>query len=405
MRKIRFSLLWALLLAAAAVSCGILKPKETKTADRTVIIVSLDGFRWDYPTIYSSPNIDAIAQNGVAAAMYPSYPASTFPNHYAIATGLVPDHNGLVNNSFWAPDMNGFYSISGKNKSVPGYFLGEPIWLTAQRQGLKSGIVYWVGSDVAVQDKYPTYWRKYGESPMLTYEERVDEALNFLNLPDKDRPRLIMLYFDEPDHSGHAYGPMSPQVRDAVKRVDDMIGRLRNGIAQSRLASGIDLIVLADHGMTEISPERFVNLYDYIDKDWCEIVMTGTPTSIFTKPGYQDKVYNALKDVEHIQTWKKGEVPEELNYGTSVRLGDIIVAPDLGWQVGEKPRTYTGAHGYSPFDTDMQALFRAEGPDFKSGETVKSFRNVSVYPLVCHLLGILPAPCDGTLEEVKHLLK
>lgn len=390
-----------------AVSCGILQPREDNTDSngRTVIMVSLDGFRWDYPIIYDCPNINAIAENGVAADMYPSYPASTFPNHYAIATGLVPDHNGLVNNSFWAPDMNGFYSMSGKNKDVPGYFLGEPIWLTAQRQGLKSGVVYWVGSDVAIQGKYPNYWRKYGESPMLTYEERVDEVLNLLKLPDKDRPRLIMLYFDEPDHSGHAYGPMSPQVKAAVARVDGMIGRLRAGIAKSKLASNIDLIVLADHGMTEISPDRCVNIYDYISKDWCEIVMTGTPTSIFTRPQYREQIYNALKDVEHISVWKKEEVPPQLNYGTSVRLGDIIVAPDLGWQVSDKPRTYKGAHGYSPFDSDMQALFRAEGPDFQSGVYVIPFRNVCVYPLVCHLLGIKPAPCDGTLEEVKHFLK
>jgi len=406
MQKRRFSLVWAVLLVAITASCGIFKHNsESQTQERYVFVVSLDGFRWDYPTVYSSPNIDRIAENGVSTAMWASYPASTFPNHYAIATGLVPDHNGLVNNSFWAPDMNGFYSIGGPNKSVPGYYLGEPVWLTAQRQGVKSGLVYWVGSDVAVQDKYPTYWRDYGQKPMLTYEERVDEALGFLNLPEKDRPHLIMLYFDEPDHSGHSFGPVSDEVRDAVKRVDDMIGRLRAGIARSRYAKQIDLIVLSDHGMTEISTERCVNPYDYIQKEWCERVVTGTPTSIFTKPEYREKIYSALKDVEHISVWKKEEVPAELNYGTSVRLGDIIVAPDLGWQVTDKPRTFPGAHGYNPYDSDMRPIFRAEGPDFKKGYKAQPFRNVSIYPLVCHLLGIEPAPCDGDLEEVKQLLK
>jgi len=372
---------------------------------RYVIVVSLDGFRWDYPQMYDAPNIDAIAANGVSTAMWASYPASTFPNHYAIATGLVPDHNGLVNNSFWAPDMDGYYSIGGPNKAVPGYYLGEPVWLTAMRQGVKAATVYWVGSDVAVQGKYPTYWRNYSDRPLLEYEARIDEVLGFLEMPKKERPHLIMVYFDEPDHSGHSYGPRSEEVRSAVKKVDEMIGRLREGIAKSRLASQIDLIVLSDHGMTDISYERCINPYEYIKKEWCERILMGTPTSIFTKPEFRDSVYNALQGVEHISVWKKEEIPSELNYGTSCRIGDIVVAPDLGWQVIERPRSHPGAHGYSPYEPDMQPIFRAEGPDFRKGFVAASFRNVSVYALVCHLLGIEPAPNDGSLDEVKQLLK
>ena len=372
---------------------------------RYVIVVSMDGFRWDYPQMYDSPNIDAVAANGVSTAMWASYPASTFPNHYALATGLVPDHHGIVNNTFWAPDMDGFYSIGGKNRAVPGYFLGEPVWLTAQRQGIKTGVVYWVGSDVAIQGQYPTYWRNYSDKPLLEYEARIDEVLSFLEMPKKERPHLIMVYFDEPDHSGHSYGPRSEEVRAAVKRVDDMIGRLREGIARSKYASQIDLILVSDHGMTDISYERCVNPYDYIKKEWCEQIITGTPTSIFSKPEYREQIYEALKGVEHITVWKKEEIPSELNYGTSCRIGDIVVAPDLGWQVGDRPRSYPGAHGYSPYEPDMQPIFRAEGPDFKKGFSAASFRNVCVYPLICHLLGIQPAPCDGTLEEVRQLLK
>jgi len=394
-----------ILLPVLLLLCGIVYSAEARQPARYVIVVSLDGFRWDYPTLYASPNIDAIAENGVSTAMWASYPASTFPNHYAIATGLVPDHNGLVNNSFWAPDMDGYYSIGGPNKAIPGYYLGEPIWLTAERQGIKAATVYWVGSDVPVLGKHASYWYDYSEKPLLEYEERIDRALAFLDLPKKERPQLIMIYFDEPDHSGHSYGPVSEEVREAVARVDEMIGRLREGIAKSRYADRIDLIVLADHGMTDISYERNVNPYDYIRKEWFDKIITGTPTSIFTKPEYRDSVYNALQGVEHISVWKKEEVPAELNYGTSVRLGDIIVAPDLGWQVGDRPRAYPGAHGYNPYEPDMQPIFRAEGPDFKKGFHAASFRNVSVYPLICYLLGITPAANDGSLEEVKQLLR
>ena len=398
-RFFRFLLVFLLVLGFSARVDAKCPPK------RYVIVVSLDGFRWDYPQMYDCPNINAVAANGVSVAMWASYPASTFPNHWALATGLVPDHNGIVNNSFWAPDMQGFYSIGGPNKSVSGYFLGEPLWMTAEKQGVRAATIYWVGSDLADPDRHATYWHDYGVQPLLEYEARIDEALSLLEKPKQERPHLIMIYFDEPDHSGHSYGPRSEEVRAAVKRVDDMVGRLREGIAKSKYASQIDLIVLADHGMTDISYDRCVNPYDYIKKEWFDIIMMGTPTSIFTKPEYRDSVYNALKDVEHLSVWKKEEIPAELNYGTSERIGDIVVAPDLGWQCSERPRSYPGAHGYSPLEPDMQPIFRAEGPDFKKGYVGASFRNVSLYPLVCHLLGLQPAPNDGSLDEVKQLLK
>ena len=400
MKRILRLLLLALLL------CGVaFQADARRQPKRYVIVVSLDGFRWDYPTIHKSPNIDKIAASGVSTAMWASYPASTFPNHWALATGLVPDHNGIVNNSFWAPDMNGFYAIGGPNKSISGYFLGEPIWVTAERQGVKAATIYWVGSDLEDPNRHASYWRDYGDKPLLEYESRIGEVLSLLKRPKKERPHLIMVYFDEPDHSGHNFGPRSEEVRAAVKRVDDMVGLLRKGIAKLNCASQIDLIVLSDHGMTDISYDRCINPYDYIKKEWCDVIMTGTPTSIFTKPEYRDSVYNALQGVEHISVWKKDEVPAELNYGTSVRLGDIIVAPDLGWQIGKHPRSYPSAHGYNPYEPDMQPIFRAEGPDFKKGFIAASFRNVCVYDLICHLLGIEPAPNDGSLEEVKQLLK
>ena len=369
-----------------------------------VIIVSMDGFRWDYPAIHGAPNIQAVAENGVSTAMYPSYPASTFPNHYAIATGLVPDHNGLVNNSFWAPDQNDYYSMGGPNRSKGEYFLGEPIWLTAQRQGVHTGVVYWVGSDVKIQGKYPDSFKMYKE-PLIPYEDRIDTVMAFFNKPKKERPRLIMLYFDEPDHSGHGYGPTSPECGEAVHRVDRMIGLLRERIAASKFSRDIDLILVADHGMTDISPLRVVKPSDYIKPEWYEHIITGTPTSIFTKPEFRDSVYLNFKKAPHVSVWRKEEVPAELNYGTSVRLGDVIVAPDLGWQITEKARSGHGAHGYSPYDNDMKAVFRAEGPDFKKGYKAASFRNVTIYPLLCRLLGIKPAPNDGDIEEVRDMLR
>ena len=369
-----------------------------------VIIVSLDGFRWDYPEIHGAPNLEAMASNGVSATMMPSFPASTFPNHYALATGLVPDHNGIVNNSFWAPDQNDYYSMGGPNRSKGEYFLGEPIWLTAQRQGVHTGVVYWVGSDVAIQGKYPDSFKMYQE-PLIPYEDRIDTVMAFFEKPKAERPRLIMLYFDEPDHTGHGYGPTSKECGVQVHRVDRMIGLLRQRIAESKYSRDIDLIVLADHGMTDISPLRIVKPSEYVKPEWCDHILTGTPTSIFTKPEFRDSVYLSFKKAPHVSVWKKEEIPAELNYGSSARIGDIVVAPDLGWQISDTPRTSLGAHGYSPLDDDMKAVFRAEGPDFKKGYKAESFRNVTIYPLLCRLLGIKPAPNDGDIQEVKGMLK
>ena len=396
MKRILASLLLLLLLLPGA---------SARSRERTVIVVSMDGFRPDYIRMYGAPNIEAAMRSGVSTAMWPSYPASTFPNHYAIATGLVPDHNGIVNNSFYDPDYREHYAIASKNRSNPAFFLGEPVWLTAMRQGVKVAVVYWVGSDVPIRGQYPTYYKDYGKKPLLEYPERVDTVLAYLEMPEATRPRLIMLYFDEPDHSGHGFGPDSPEVRDAVHRVDEMVGRLREGIARSSRAREVDLILLSDHGMTEVSKTRMVNVFDYIRREWLERIITGTPTSIFTLPEYRDTVYSALLQAPHVRVWKKEEIPAYLNYGTSNRIGDIVVAPDMGWTIGTRAPNTLGAHGYDPYESDMFALFCAEGPDFRKDREIPQFRNVSVYPLICHLLGIRPAPNDGDLTELKKALK
>lgn len=374
--------------------------------DTYTIIVSCDGFRWDFPYVYDTPNVDQIAREGVKSDMRPSYPASTFPNHYAMATGLYPDHHGIVNNSFWSPELELTYAVgdpvTGKD---PRFFLGEPIWLTAQRQGVISATIYWVGSDVNIQGQHPRYWFDYG-SNLISYEDRVKTALEYLQLPEAERPHFIMLYFDEPDHTEHTYGPFSEETREAIKRADDAIGLLRKGLAQLPMADKINLIVVADHGMAEIHPIKNQKPSDYLKPEWVERMVQGIPTSIFTKPEYRDSVYNTLKQLPHLTVWKKEEVPAELHYNTSSRIGDIIAAPDLGWQFQDVPRTGHGAHGYDPAEPDMHALFRAVGPAFKTGGFVATeFHNVDIYPLLCHLLGIDPAPCDGDFERIKQVLK
>lgn len=398
MSKLNFFILLGLLFVSSIYG----KKKE----DSYTIIVSLDAFRWDYPQMYDTPNLNNMARMGVKAKqMKPSYPASTFPNHYTIATGLVPDHNGIVNNTFWQRKTGITYSMGDSaTRNNPTYYLGEPIWITAQKQGVKTGNVYWVGSDIAIKNSFPTYYKVYGKKPGISFAARVDTVVSWLTKKVEDRPRLIMLYFPEPDGKGHYFGPKSKDVGNEVHYLDSLMGDLMNKIAALPVASKVNLIVTSDHGMAEISLKRVVRIADYIPSRWVEKIDGANPTSIFTREGYRDSVLFALKNVEHIKAYKKEEIPAELHYGTSDRIGDIVVCPDCGWQFSNNPSRNKGAHGYSPLSPDMQVIFYAYGPDFKKGYESQGFINVDIYPLLAHLLGIKPERIDGDFNRVKDLL-
>lgn len=378
--------------------CGEGQQKRNLT-----IVVSLDAFRWDYPTIYNTPWLDSIAANGVAATMVPSYPSSTFPNHFTLATGLVPDHHGIVNSQFWAPEKGELFSMGDSaTRYNPYYFGGEPIWVTAKKQGVKSASIYWVGSDVAIQGLYPDYYLRWDNEPRLTYPQRVEEALRIAKLPESERPSLLMVYFDEPDWTTHHYGPIAEESEAVIEQLDSLMGILYRGLKE--LDYGVNLIVTSDHGMTEISDEKFISIEQTVNPDWVERIVSTNPTSIFCKEGCRDSLFEQLSKVKHISVWRKEEVPAHLNYGTSNHLGDIIVAPDLGWQFATTPRGLNGAHGYDINEPDMQIIFRACGPDFKRGYTLPhSFSNVDLYSILAELLKIEPAKTDGSLEKVQEL--
>jgi predicted AlkP superfamily pyrophosphatase or phosphodiesterase len=405
--KAFFRFLLAVLAAGVSlVSCQGGEPHYT-------ILISLDGSRWDYPDYYSMPFFDSLATVGVKARMEPSFPSSTFPNHYTMATGLVPDHNGLVNNTFWNPQTQHGYAINdAESRYDARYYLGEPIWQTAQKQGLKTGVIYWVGSDIDINGMYPTYYRRWDDQPHWSFEERCDEIVRLMSLPESERPRLVMGYFDEPDHQGHVHGPFAPETKAMAEQMDSLMHALYLRLMKLPYAQQINFIVAGDHGMTEISPERFIAWYDVVPEEWVERMSGNIPTSIWVKEGYVDSLYNRLSGVEHLSVWRHGEVPEELCYGTSDRLGQLIVNPDLGWQFNFAPSGNHGTHGFHCKETDMMVAVRAVGPDFKvayeapftEGEQ-SAFRNIDLYPLLCKLLGIKPAPVDGKLERIQNILR
>lgn len=372
------------------------------------VIVSLDGFRHDYPAMYHTPFFDTMAQQGVSAVMTPSFPSKTFPNHYTLATGLVPDHHGIVANSFIDRQQSKHYSLSdpeARNDST--FYGGEPIWITAKRQGVKTATIYWVASDVPLPGGMPHYWWKYNSEPRLTFEQRIDTTISLLSLPDHERPRLIMLYFEQPDEVGHRCSPYSKDTRQVVQQLDSLIHQLNERINALPIAHKVNLIVTSDHGMAPISPDRTVAVSKYLKPEWVEAVEGDLPGQIYCRPGCADKVVQALSNVPHLRAWKREDIPAYLNYGTNQRVGDVVALPDAGWLFTDKTNFAPGgAHGFDPATSDMHVMFRAIGPDFRHGYAKpQKFANTCIYPLLAHLLGIEPAPNDGNILSVSDMLE
>ena len=407
-----------LLILSFALTFGSMCPGQDQGSqprrDRYVVVVSMDGFRWDYNMMYETPFLDSLARAGVDARMRPSYPSKTFPNHYTIATGLVPDHHGIIANNFTERTSGRRFSLSNPETKFDGHFYGgEPVWITAQKQGLNAGIIYWPGSEVEKQGLRPFVYHKY-DNNLLPFDERIAEVKRLLTLPEAERPRLVMAYFSEPDGTGHDKGPYARQTRKAVMMMDRMMRKLYDVLQSLPIASQIDLIITSDHGMTRTSPERFIPLWDYVKKEWVENFDYSVPAWLDARKveangvtfDYTDSILFALSDVPHLQAWRRSEVPAYLQFGTNENIGDVVLNTDLGWVIGEKYDETTGTHGYDPFFPDMHVNFRAIGPDFKTGYVKEEiFQNINVYPLLCYLLGLAPAPNDGSLEAVRDMLK
>lgn len=384
---------------------GLLFSISLFAQDQYVVLVSMDGFRWDYPQLYHTPNLDKLAKDGVRAkSLIPCFPSKTFPNHYSMATGLYPDHHGIVNNSFYAPEYSvSFSSRDIKTKFDPKFYGGEPVWNTAARQGVKSASYFWVASEVPVNGLQPSIWKRYDGS--VPFSNRVDSVVSWLNLPVAIRPHLALLYFQEPDAVSHHNGPKSRETKAVVEALDSLIGVLRSKLSALPNGNKINLIVVSDHGMSPISKDRVVELSCTIRQEWVDQVQADNPVmNIKAKPQFFDSVYMALRRIPHVLVWKNSEVPERLHYGKNPRTLDFTVVADSLWSITWKVRPNRatdfdgGTHGYDPELKDVQGIFYADGPMFKKGYEAPSFENLNVYNIVCKVLGIVPAPNDGDLK-------
>ena len=371
--------------------------------ERYVVVLSMDGFRSDYPSHAHTPTLDSLACVGVKAAFRPSFPSVTFPNHYSMATGLHPDHHGLVNNFFYAPDLDSVYVMGNPN---PAFFGGEPIWNTAERQGLTANIFMWPGSEVPIGGRQATVWTRYSSKP--DYYQRADWVIDAMTRPEAEIPELVMWYFEEPDAAMHTYGPESPEAVGRAEHIDSVLRYFFREIRRSPVFDRINFIVTADHGMAELSPDRYINLLPLLDTAQVVRVVPGTPFGLEVKEEYADQAVRTLRRTGHMKAWRRERMPRRFHYGTHpTRLTNVIVIPETGWTLDyapqERPVRKRGTHGFDNRDRDMHMVFYGSGPAFRKGYRQRSFQNQNMYLILCRLLGIEPAPNDGEWRDIKRM--
>ena len=398
-----------MLLAQACAGRRAVQPAADEP--QSLLLISIDGFRWDYINRPGAVNLRALAAHGVRAErMTPSFPSLTFPNHYTIATGLYPDHHGIVSNAILDPAI-GKFGI-GDNPAVrePRWWGGEPIWVTAEHQHERAAPLSWPGAEAPIGGAHATWWKRYDQNQPIA--EKAPEVLALLALPRDSAPRLITQYFPQVDHEGHFFGPESAEVNAAIARVDSAVGAIIDGVARLGLSSRWNIIVLADHGMTALSPARMIYLDDYVSLDSMDVVEFGPTTSIAPKAGHERYVYDRLKSASpHLAVYHLSELPARFHYGTNRRIPAVVALAEEGWLVTTRARERTqtnphlGTHGFDNQLLSMGALFIASGPAFKSGVVVPPFQNIHVYDLMAHVLALRPAPNDGSLDSTRAFLK
>ena len=380
--------------------------------DQAVVLVSIDGFRSEYLDRYEAPHLRQLAGHGVRARwMTPSFPVLTFPNHYTIVTGLVPAHHGIVGNRMRDPSGARFFYQDTLAVRDSRWWGGEPLWVTAEKQGRNTASFFWPGSEAVIAGGWPDVWKPYQEDVPLA--DRVDTVLAWLMRPDSVRPRFVTLYLSTVDHAGHDYGPRAPETRAAVLAADSAIGRLVGGLEANGIARRVNVVVLSDHGMAEISTDRVVILDDLLDRSTVDAVETGATIMITPLDGDTGRVLRALRAAPHLRVFPADSVPAEWRFRGHPRIPAVVGVPDEGWLLLTRrafdtmraARSTGGTHGYQPADTSMHALFVAAGPAFRSGQTVAPFGNIHVYELLCAVLGLRPAPNDGSLDSVRVLLR
>ena len=364
-----------------------------------LVLVSFDGFRHDYMEMFDTPNFDRMAAEGARAqGLVPVFPSLTFPAHYSVATGLYPGTHGLVANTFYDRDRDATYSLSDRETVEDGsWYGGEPIWVTAEKQGMVSAAFFFVGSEADVQGIRPSHWKPF--DPLIANEVRVDTVLTWLDLPEEERPHFISLYFADVDYAGHRFGPsVVPEVAEAVRRVDQALGRLLDGLDELPHRDEVYVALVSDHGMSHVRPGGHYALDEIADMSGTRLTSGGTVGIIFVEGGEQriEELRGQLDDgMPRASVYRSREAPSELHLNGHPRFGDLVVVPEEGHTVGIGPRrgNSLGMHGWDPRFPSMHGIFLVKGPGIEGGTRLPRVEGVDLYPFMARVLGLEPA--DG----------
>lgn len=386
-----------------------------------VILISLDGFRYDYVERFKPENISRFIEAGTAAdGLIPSFPSKTFPNHYTIATGMKPEHHGLVDNSFYEPSKDVVYTMGNREIIEDGYWYGgTPLWVLAENNGMKAASYFFVGSEAPVQGIRPSYYFPYdGNVPNLT---RIAKVFAWLQLPETERPRLITLYFSDMDNTGHRYGPNNDEkLKASLDRLDHELGALFEGLKSFDL--DINVILVSDHGMANVPKNKLINLDILTEGIGARVVNNGALAHLHLEnPEEKAEVIRILEG--RPGNFKIEDVASRVSYKDISRypnrMGDLLILPDLGYYLADERGIFRyqnnsammktevfGEHGYSPENREMHGIFYANGPEIKAGLKIDRFENIHIYPMICQILGLpIPKEIDGKAEVLAPILK
>jgi predicted AlkP superfamily pyrophosphatase or phosphodiesterase len=385
----------------------------SQSGEPILILVSLDGWRWDYLERSQAPHVGALARRGVRAeGLVPLFPSKTFPNHYTIVTGLTPDHHGIISNNMRDDRIGERFSLGAPTLRDPRWWSGEPIWTTAIRQGRRAMAMFWPGSDVEIGGVRPTAYRPFDDD--VPNEARVRQVLDWLALPERERPSFVTIYFSTTDTAGHDHGPDSAEVLDAARLVDRSVGQLVDGVSALGLSAQTTFVVVSDHGMSALAPERTIYLDDYVDLATVDVVDWSPVLQIAPRSGSVDDLYGRLAERHPaLAVYRREALPRHFRFGSHPRVPPVVAIADDGWRITSRPRAAErpveewarGDHGFDGRYRSMHGLFVAAGPLLRQSLVVPAFENVHLYEFMCRVLGITPARHDGDRGETARLFR
>ncbi|XP_066279729.1 ectonucleotide pyrophosphatase/phosphodiesterase family member 5-like [Branchiostoma lanceolatum] len=378
-----------------------------------LLLVSFDGFRYDYldrsEDRVQLPSLKYLIETGVRARwLHNTFVTVTWPNHFSLVTGLHAESHGMVANHMYDPDLDEQFHMYHNNEPR-WYAEAEPIWITNQRYGGKSGVLNWPGMEVRFNGSLPfRSLPEYNES--MPYEHRIETMIQWFT--DEENPiNLGVLYFEEPDEVGHEYGPDSPELDRALEMLDRTVEYLIELLQSAGLFERMNVIITSDHGMAETSRDRVIELDRYLDPSTYLWVDTTPVTAIWPLEHGVDReyIFAALDDAHpNLQVYYKEDIPAQYHYRHNRRIMPVIAVADPGWTIVQNISTAVvikGQHGYNNSYLPMNPIFVAHGPAFRTNLLSEPFNNVDIYPLMCHILGIRPLPNNGSIDSTVSIVK